>query len=92
MSQGGPDATCTSKAGELFDEVTFITKRLEHLEDLSEQRDKAIHGDHASCRREIARLQLELQDEKDGRQTLIGKKNAEVAYFKAELDALLSEI
>ena len=49
-------------------------------------------GDHAPCRREIARLTEELNLERSGRQVIIGKKNAEIAYFKTELDALLGEI
>ena len=34
----------------------------------------------------------ELESEKQGRGKLMSKKNAEIAYFKAELDTLLAEL
>lgn len=86
------NATCTGQTVELFDEVNFIYRRLEFMEEQSDQRQKIAHGGHEHCRREVTRLELELQDERESRSILIKKKNAEVAYFKAELDALLSEI
>ena len=49
-------------------------------------------SEHEPLRREIARLVEELQQEKASRANMINKKNAEIAYFKTELDALLSEI
>ena len=49
-------------------------------------------SEHDPCRREIARLNEELQQEKASRANMINKKNAEIAYFKTELDALLCEI
>ena len=49
-------------------------------------------NDHEPCRKEIARLNEELKQERASRANIINKKNAEISYFKAELDALLSEI
>lgn len=42
--------------------------------------------------REIEMLRSKLTQERQIRESLISKKNAEVSYFKAELDALLSEM
>ena len=81
-----------TKTGELIGEVGIIARRLEHLEEQSEARTKQANGDYEPYKREIARLTEELNQERSGRAVLIGKKNAEIAYFKAELDGLLSEI
>ena len=81
-----------TKTGELIGEVGIIARRLEHLEEQSEARTKHVQGDYEPYKREIARLTEELNQERSGRAVLIGKKNAEIAYFKAELDGLLSEI
>ena len=62
------------------------------MEEQAEHRNKQIVGDHEPYKREIARLQEELEQERSGRSVLIAKKNAEIAYFKTELDGLLSEI
>ncbi len=51
-----------------------------------------VTGDHDACKREISRLNEELDTERSSRSVLIGKKNAEISYFKAELDGLLAEI
>ena len=48
-----------------------------------------VTGDHDACKREIARLNEELETERSSRSVLIGKKNAEIKYFKTELDGLL---
>jgi hypothetical protein len=37
-------------------------------------------------------LKSKLIQEREMREQLLSKKNAEVSYFKAELDALLSEM
>jgi hypothetical protein len=42
--------------------------------------------------REIEMLKSKLMQERDIRDQMLQKKNAEVSYFKAELDALLSEM
>ena len=81
-----------TKTGELIGEVGIIQRRIEYLEERSDMRSKQQQGDHEPYRREIARLQDELKQERSQRQVLIGKKNAEIAYFKAELDGLLAEI
>ena len=42
--------------------------------------------------REIEVLKSKLVQEREIRDQIVQKKNAEVSYFKAELDALLSEM
>ena len=37
-------------------------------------------------------LKFKLSQEREVRDQIVQKKNAEVSYFKAELDALLSEL
>jgi len=49
-------------------------------------------NEHAPFRREIQRLNQELVEERDLRTNLINKKNKEIAYFKNELDGLLTDI
>ena len=55
-------------------------------------RNKQSTGEFEPYKREISRLQEELAQEKSSRKVLIGKKNAEISYFKSELDGLLAEI
>lgn len=81
-----------TKTGELIGEVGIIARRIEYLEEQAEARNKLQQGDHGPCKREIARLNQELAQERSSRAVLIGKKNAEISYFKSELDGLLSEI
>ena len=81
-----------TKTGELLSEVGIIARRIEYLEEQSDARNKQAIGEHGPCRREIDRLTEELRQERSSRSILISKKNAEIAYFKAELDGLLSEI
>ena len=81
-----------TKTGELIGEVGIIARRIEYLEEQADVRNKQSSGDHEPYKREIARLNQELEQERGSRAVLIGKKNAEIAYFKAELDGLLSEI
>lgn len=78
--------------GDLSGDVSFITRRLEFLEKQSEDRSKQIATGQAPLRKEIAALQQELQEERATRERAISKKNAEVAYFKKELNELLTEI
>lgn len=72
--------------------MSIISRRIEFLEEQSDQRNKQAMSEHDPCRREISRLNEELQMEKASRANIICKKNAEIAYFKTELDGLLSEI
>ena len=69
-----------------------MAKRLEYMEEQAEASRRQAQGDHAPYKREIARLTEELEQERSSRATLISKKNAEIAYFKSELDGLLSEM
>ena len=84
--------TLTGKGGELMSEVSVIQRRIEFLEEQADTRNKIASSDHEPYRKEIARLNEELKQERASRANIINKKNAEISYFKAELDALLSEI
>ena len=72
--------------------MTYLMKRLEHLEEMATERDKLLKNEQAPYKREIERLMGELESEKQRRGKLMAKKNAEIAYFKAELDTLLAEL
>ena len=72
--------------------LELCIQRIEYLEEQAETRNRTQQGDHGPCRREIERLTHELEQERSSRAVLISKKNAEISYFKAELDGLLSEI
>jgi hypothetical protein len=69
-----------------------MMRRLEHLEEMATERDKLQRNDQAPYKREIERLMGELESEKQSRGKLMAKKNAEIAYFKAELETLLAEL
>lgn len=69
-----------------------MMRRLEHLEEISDERNKQQKNEGAPYRREIERLMGELESEKHSRSKLMAKKNAEIAYFKAELETLLAEL
>ena len=77
---------------ELYDELAVLMKRIEFLEQQSEEREKVTSQEHGPCRREFVRLQQDLEAERLDKQRLLVKKNSEVAYFKTELDQLLSEM
>ncbi|CDW77663.1 UNKNOWN [Stylonychia lemnae] len=79
-------------SNEIIDELAVVLKRIEFLEQQSEDRDKMTYQEHGPCKREITRLQQDLEEERVDKQRLLSKKNAEVSYFKSELDALLSEM
>ena len=49
-------------------------------------------GDTQPLRRKVEQLQEQLVEERHLRERVIQKKNAEVAYFKKELDSLLQDI
>ena len=85
----------TMKGGntDLIDEVQMLVRRIEFLEEQSEKRAKAQYLENQEpYMREIEMLKSKLMQERDMREQIIQKKNAEVSYFKAELDALLSEM
>jgi len=48
--------------------------------------------EHGHCKKEIKRLHDALEDERTDKSRLLSKKNAEVSYFKSELESLLSEM
>lgn len=73
-------------------DVKLIMSRIEFLEKQSHDRNISLISDSAPMKREVARLKLELAEERDVREKVIMKKNAEILYFKKELDELLSEI
>jgi len=97
LTPDGPNTTLSetlqkTKTGELIGEVGIIARRIEFMEEQAENRNKQITGDHGPCKREITRISEELEQERSSRALLISKKNAEITYFKTELDALLGEI
>lgn len=77
---------------ELLEELSVLTKRIEYMEQQSDERSKSQYLDHNLCSRKIKQLEEEIQTEKNEKIRMLTKKNQEVAYFKAELDMLLNEI
>ena len=78
---------------DLIDEVQLLVRRIEFLEEQTEKRSKNSYMENQEpYLREIEVLRSKLTQERQIRESLISKKNAEVSYFKAELDALLSEM
>jgi len=67
-------------------------KRIEFMEHQSDERSKSAYLDHNLCNRKIQQLNEEIETERQEKVRLLTKKNQEVAYFKAELDALLKDI
>ncbi len=63
-------------SGELIGEVSIIQRRIEFLEEQADNRNKQAMSEHDPCRREIARLNEELQQERASRANVINKKNA----------------
>lgn len=88
----GLDDVGKGTTGDLFTEMSVMQRRLEFLEEQAEERNKQALNEHAPCRREIGRLEQELVEEREIRSSCINKKNKEIAYFKNELDGLLTEI
>ena len=85
----------TMKGGnqDLIDEVQLLIRRIEYLEEQSEKRTKSLYMENKEpYSREIEMLKSKLAQERDLRETIVKKKNAEVSFFKAELEALLSEM
>jgi hypothetical protein len=78
--------------GDTQGDVNYMMRRLEFLEDQSDERNRSQRNEHAPCRREIERLTAEIDCEKAERGKIMAKKNSEIAGFKAELDTLLTEL
>ena len=71
----------------------MLIRRIEFLEEQSDKRSKSAYLESQEpYLREIEMLKSKLVQERQIREQEIQKKNAEVGYFKAELDALLSEM
>lgn len=78
---------------DLIDEVQMLVRRIEFLEEQSDKRAKNTYLENQEpYMREIEMLKSKLVQEREMRDQIVQKKNAEVSYFKAELDALLSEM
>ena len=76
---------------DLIDEVQMLVRRIEFLEDQSEKRAKNAYLENQEpYQREIGMLKAKLVQEREMREQIVLKNKAEVSYFKAELDALLS--
>ena len=70
-----------------------MIRRIEFLEEQSDKRSKSQYLENQEpYMREIEMLKSKLMQEREMRDQIVQKKNAEVSYFKAELDALLSEM
>lgn len=77
---------------ELLEELSILTKRIEFMEQQSDERSKSQYLDHNMCSRKIKQLEEEIENEKNDKIRILTKKNQEVGYFKAELESLLNEI
>ena len=78
---------------ELIDQIQLMVRRVEYLEEASEKRSKSQYLESQEpYMREIDMLKSKLAQEREIRDQVVQKKNAEISYFKAELDALLSEM
>ena len=78
---------------DLIDEVQMMVRKIEYLEEQSEKRAKSSYLESQEpLMREVDMLKSKLMQEREIRDQMLQKKNAEVSYFKAELDALLSEM
>jgi hypothetical protein len=86
-------ATMKGGTSDLIEEVQMLVRRIEFLEEQSEKRAKSQYLENQEpYQREIEMLRSKLMQEREMRDQIVQKKNAEVSYFKAELDALLSEM
>ena len=78
---------------DLIDQVQLMARKIEHMEEQSEQRSKANFLQHQEpLLREIDMLKSKLAQEREVREQIVEKKNAEVRSFKSQLDALLNEM
>lgn len=77
---------------DLVEELTVMMKRIEFLEQQSEERSKSQFKDHNVCNRRMQQMQEEIEIERQEKVRMVAKKNAEVAYFKKELENLLGEL
>jgi len=73
-------------------DVNFVMRRLEMLEQQAEERSALLLRDQTPAKRKLEALQQQLIEERNMREQVVQKKNAEVAYFKKELESLLDEI
>ena len=67
-------------------------RRLEMLEEQSENRAKSMLGDTQPLKRQLEQLKQELAEERAVKQRLAMKFNSEVSYYKKELETLLDHI
>lgn len=76
---------------DLMQDVNFVMRRLEMLEQQAEERSQMLGGGD-QWKRKVETLQQQLSEERSMRDKVIQKKNQEVAYFKRELESLLDDI
>ena len=88
----GLKGTLKNDGSDILDEVALIMKRIDYLEQQSEDRNRNSGMEHTQCKREIQRLMDALEGERMDKARLLSKKNAEVSYFKSELDSLLGDM
>lgn len=78
---------------DLIDQVQLMARKIEYMEEQSEQRAKASYlQNQEPLLREIDMLKSKLSQEREIREQIVEKKNAEVRSFKSQLDALLNEM
>ena len=78
---------------DLIDQVQMMVRRIEFLEEQSEQRAKSNYlQTQEPYIREIEMLKSKLMQEREIREQIVEKKNAEVRSFKSQLDSLLNEM
>lgn len=74
---------------DVIQEVNFIMRRLEMLEEQTENRTKSLIGDTQPLKRQVEQLKQELAEERAIKTRLQMKFNSEVTYYKKELESLL---
>lgn len=67
-------------------------RRLQMLEQQSEDRTKSLIGDSQPLKRQVEQLKQDLAEERAVKQRLMLKFNSEVTYYKKELGTLLDHI
>lgn len=70
-----PGATGLIDQNEIIEEVGLVVKRLEFLEQQSEERGKQMSMDHGPCKREVQKLYDQLEEERSDKARLLAKKN-----------------
>ena len=68
---GSKSSKKPGESEDLMDELNVILRRIEFLEDQSEERQKQSFMEHGPCKRELQRLEQELIEERNDKQRLL---------------------